>query len=1320
MKTLLCSIVLLLNALQVYCQLVAPTLISPANGTTFYSSDEPATLTFLPNTTDFQATYNVLLFDASGDCNTLVTIWNNWVGQKPGGTPVSVSIPQSQWNYLSGTYYWQVRCYGLDVSIPSEECRSFEVVCSAQYGVLGAISPCGGETKNFDDVTLQWNGTYNSGALYHIQLSEDYEFNTKKIDYDNISYTQKTYICYGLQTNHTYYWRVRAEFCNHTLFSDWSNVCSFNTNTTPSTINISNLNDSYDCGESLTVYWTSNNVNSVDVSFSSNGGSDWITICSGVNSSGGSGSCTFDLPEPTNDLCNCYVKVKDNNSTLEDVSNQFTVRKCGSGNTILTVTPNPVEFGMVEINQTSEKSFTLKNESSNSAQITINSITDPGNNAFKILNKPITPFTLNVNGIQGINVEFKPTDGISYTSSIVITYSANGEQSQKTVTINGSGGDNPPPPDDSLYIYRVNNTPFLKFNVGTGNNWEGIEDNVISNQGNEVIINDYLKFEGSMEIDTTPGNVSIKATGLFKITNVRIGRDSFPDFILLEDLDEEEIKLDRGIMKFTAFENDDSDNKEMYARKYVCGIKVQPTVFEFGAGLTAAYIKIGGRIWIQNTKNCGDRRKRLELSGEFTFYTDSKVNINGTISGFEIAPNLCLRHLVAGYDSVVDTASFRGEFWTPFLGNRTNSQNDVKIYVKIMNNKLQNFEFWADLPKIPIGQTGVAINMLKGSIEGIYEPPIILTLGGRFINVASDDLFQLELTGQYKAPSLLSLDGRCKFLRVPGTQFWAIPECNMNIKLDWNSYMTMDGSVRIGNAGGSKSVINGDAHFSYYWNPYTDISGSIFCETCIPDLNNDQFPFDWINSIFGLPKCVQNLSVILKSKKVYGNIDLGFPIGAINFTVDLSKQIYENNYFTIGTGYQNISKKIIGNNIEVKASNAIHNDDGIAIDELISSTRENGLLSEYSKEFSVDDSKAIYIIRITSPSQPPQSYLRTPSETIYTETQPDSSVIYSVRGNTSFWTIPYPIELGTWAVKLINPGTNDSLKIYKINSSAPSFELHAINNHNTIQASWNSDRTVDSVEFYYDTDNMGFNGKLLSVIDNNLEKTVYINIDSAITQCNFYLYAIAYYSNNVIASKYADNQLINYNVKMPSPELVEYSYNKTNDTITIRWKNIDTTTTQGYIIILTDQYDNKDTIGNVNPYIDTYVFSALNLTISEPVFIEILPYDENGIIGCGVMWHTGIDDLKEINQLFDNQSLLIYPNPAKDIINIKLEQAMIGSFRIQIINCIGKVVFDKSYESLSETMLQIETDNYPPGLYNCILIFNDRYINGKFIIIRDF
>lgn len=90
--------------------------------------------------------------------------------------------------------------------------------------------------------------------------------------------------------------------------------------------------------------------------------------------------------------------------------------------------------------------------------------------------------------------------------------------------------------------------------------------------------------------------------------------------------------------------------------------------------------------------------------------------------------------------------------------------------------------------------------------------------------------------------------------------------------------------------------------------------------------------------------------------------------------------------------------------------------------------------------------------------------------------------------------------------------------------------------------------------------------------------------------------------------------------------------------------------------------------------------------------------------------------LKEVNS--GNQKINLYPIPANETINLKLENANNDNYKIEIINALGKLIFEKEI-LITNDDATINIESFPNGVYLLNLkTANSEIISKRFIIAR--
>jgi hypothetical protein len=119
---------------------------------------------------------------------------------------------------------------------------------------------------------------------------------------------------------------------------------------------------------------------------------------------------------------------------------------------------------------------------------------------------------------------------------------------------------------------------------------------------------------------------------------------------------------------------------------------------------------------------------------------------------------------------------------------------------------------------------------------------------------------------------------------------------------------------------------------------------------------------------------------------------------------------------------------------------------------------------------------------------------------------------------------------------------------------------------------------------------------------------------------------------------------------------------------------------------------------------------------------NMLITEENGTIST-----YAIDDIRYVNftdlvtnnldyvEYTDNE-ILAYPIPAGNLINLKFQENIKSLAQISITALNGKIIYTKDIELVSgQNNIQINISNFPPGMYCCVLQFENNIKTVKFI-----
>src|SRR5262249_28579205 len=110
----------------------------------------------------------------------------------------------------------------------------------------------------------------------------------------------------------------------------------------------------------------------------------------------------------------------------------------GAGSTF-TLTPNPVNFGGININTTKSQTVTIKNSGTISFTIGAVSFTGAQASAFTVGANPCTGTVLAAGRTCNVTVNFRPTQRINYAANVVVAGDATSLPATVSAGMTGQG-----------------------------------------------------------------------------------------------------------------------------------------------------------------------------------------------------------------------------------------------------------------------------------------------------------------------------------------------------------------------------------------------------------------------------------------------------------------------------------------------------------------------------------------------------------------------------------------------------------------------------------------------------------------------------------------------------------------------------------------------------------------------------------------------------------------------------------------------------------------------------------------------------------------
>ncbi len=198
-------------------------------------------------------------------------------------------------------FYWRVRAANDGGTSSWSQIWNFKTEHGDSTGgslpAPSLVSPTDGAENLDTNVDLDWN-TVDDANTYEIQLATDSLFNNKIVQLDGV--TSTIYPAEDLDYNTTYYWKTRAK--NDTSSGSWSAVWSFKTEMGPF-LRIERPKNGrvLKIGETINIQWTSNKVDSIHLSYSTDGGNNWNVFAQNIPTS--ENSYSWEVPELSGNYC---------------------------------------------------------------------------------------------------------------------------------------------------------------------------------------------------------------------------------------------------------------------------------------------------------------------------------------------------------------------------------------------------------------------------------------------------------------------------------------------------------------------------------------------------------------------------------------------------------------------------------------------------------------------------------------------------------------------------------------------------------------------------------------------------------------------------------------------------------------------------------------------------------------------------------------------------------------------------------------------------------------------------------------------------------
>ena len=868
--------------------------------------------------------------------------------------------------------------------------------------------------------------------------------------------------------------------------------------------------------------------------------------------------------------------------------------------------------------------------------------------------------------------------------------------------------------DSTLQIWRqlCNGLPVLEFDVGNGNAWEDAGLSSIQYNGT-VTINGFMKFDGSMRIDTTVGAERMEANGRLYIPGTSLPGGSTGEWVLFNG--NENFTPRCGVL--TAPLNYVVGN----GLTELAGFKVKIDEFNFIGGVNSTGVSVKATIEVPDfTSICQPAATEpyndtVKFSIGFSITTEGAVGFSTSIQQLGIVPRFCLSELTVAYASARDSLDVTAAIKTPLL--------DAKAGIGWIAGALNRLLLRVDAATpIPIGTLPLGLKGGRGEVRGLSVPPFAFSLGGTLATVGNPNFLEIDIDGGYEAPSKLNLSGALRMFKPPGSDKWQVLG-SIAGTLDLGTSMGLSGSFQAGNLGGSDYAVNGSAALQYVWSPTEDVTGTVRGDLRIPTLPAD-WPFDWVNSLLGLPYTLTSVDAGLRNGKITANLDMtGLPspadqLGRLYVRIDMNREYGDEGFIEMGEGTVPLNAtRRTGTPVS-----GISSIPGLQPSRpLLSDVDRKGPLPSAATVFDtvVVDSPVLRLIaRISSDGTAPTSRMIGPDGTVYTDgSTPPVFLSMTPDGSKAFWTVSNPTE-GEWIVAVDDPTAGDSIDFYVVLPSRP-FAVTAAREGEEIVVEWDGSGAPEGsrVDLHLDTDAEGYDGFLIGSADESAGTFRYTITDS-LPGCAYHVHA-ARYSPGDMVTAYAPEAVENPKDYLLAPTGIEAFPEPAGRTL-VTWTKSTDPTVAGYVLRGIDATGKDSAWALLYPSQESVVITLPQGNQE----LYMIAFDEEGRQGCpgsATMTTVGVED-RSVSEGTRGvlSGLSCYPNPAGSGTAIRFRLAESESISLELYGPSGERVYRRDLRRLmpGEQTIHLETGSLPSGSYTLLLRGDRGGVTDRLTVVR--
>ena len=481
--------------------------------------------------------------------------------------------------------------------------------------------------------------------------------------------------------------------------------------------------------------------------------------------------------------------------------------------------------------------------------------------------------------------------------------------------------------------------------------------------------------------------------------------------------------------------------------------------------------------------------------------------------------------------------------------------------------------------------------------------------------------------------------------------------------------------------GDKKFMASGSVDLAYTHVPISSFFGKFEGMITIPKLA-DKFPYDWVNAKFGLPYDIGGDGILIykpQTKFILGNVNFGGRVGNVEYRIELAKRYDDPDFFTF--------RMLEG-----------------------SVTRAP---SAFTYRIDVPDDTRLAIVKATNLSVLPTVALMKPDGTIISVEEPsdDAELNTDASQHNAFWTLYQPIA-GIWNVQA---DVESSVRVYYLGYDA-SFEINAIPTFDGIEVHWDSALFAegDSIDFFADDDQTGYNGAYLVTVDATLGLAT-IPGTAVESYCTFALQALAYQGQSLFYD-YATDYFEGVSGFNP-PQDIEAVLDPQTLLLEVAWTPSTDPDITGYVIEL---IENGTSVVIGMPYgtESSFIYQLEAFTGQQLV---IHAYSLEGEVSCpSAVIDLVLTDVEVTVQPEKHESLLVYPNPFRDNCTVRIMSKVNSQGVIRIYNTSGALIKTWPVEVLQEeaNVFEFSSEGMSPGNYFVVFYGEGTMMTGKVMLME--